>query len=74
MTARLLAGVSIALVIVSQLQLNNAQFGENARAAQDTANRIGHSLLFMHISDRLPRNQVEGVLGRLPAGAETLAV
>ncbi|WP_369359748.1 ABC transporter permease [Streptomyces sp. cg2] len=73
-TARLVAGVSVALVLVSQLQLKNAQFGENARAAQATANRIGHSLLLMHISDRLPRNQVDGVLSRLPAGVETLAV
>ncbi|MGW1374774.1 ABC transporter permease [Streptomyces sp. NPDC002446] len=73
-TARLVAGVSIALVLVSQIQLMSAQFGENAQAAQATANRIGHSVLLMKISDQLPRDQVDSVVGRLPAGVETFAI
>ncbi|WP_043265908.1 hypothetical protein [Streptomyces sp. CT34] len=73
-TARLVAGISIALVLVSQVQLKNAQFGTSAQAAQATANRVGHSVLLMSVSDRLPRNQVDSVLHQLPAGVETLAV
>ncbi|MFL4492212.1 ABC transporter permease [Streptomyces sp. VTCC 41912] len=73
-TARLLAGISIALVLVSQVQLKNAQFGTSAQAAQATAARVGHSVLLMSISDRLSRRQVDGVLRQLPEGVETLAV
>ncbi|MEV6563108.1 hypothetical protein [Streptomyces kronopolitis] len=73
-TARLVAGVGIALVLVSQVQLKNAQFGENARAAQATANRVGHSVLLMHIADQLPRSRVADVIERLPSGVETFAV
>ncbi|MET7796879.1 hypothetical protein [Streptomyces decoyicus] len=73
-TARLVAGVGIALVLVSQVQLKNAQFGENARAAEATANRVGHSVLLANVSDQLPPNRVGDVLSRLPAGVETFAV
>ncbi|MGY5131136.1 hypothetical protein ACWGJW_01720 [Streptomyces nigrescens] len=73
-TARLVAGVGIALVLVSQVQLKNAQFGENARAAEATANRVGHSVLLTNFSDQLPLKRVGEVLDRLPSGVETFAV
>ncbi|MFJ6750002.1 MULTISPECIES: hypothetical protein [unclassified Streptomyces] len=72
--ARLVAGVGIALVLVSQVQLKSAQFGENARAAQATANRIGGSVLLMKVSDQLPRGRVNAVLDRLPPKVETFGV
>ncbi|GFE15755.1 hypothetical protein Sgleb_38020 [Streptomyces glebosus] len=73
-TARLVAGVGIALVLVSQVQLKNAQFGENARAAEATANRVGHSVLLTNFSDQLPPERVGNVLSHLPAGVEPFAV
>ncbi|MFK0294449.1 ABC transporter permease [Streptomyces sp. NPDC090442] len=72
--ARLVAGVSIALVLVSQVQLKNAQFGENAKAAQATADRVGHSVLLVNVTGDVPRKRLKDVLGRLPAGAEMFAV
>ncbi|MFG2092864.1 ABC transporter permease [Streptomyces sp. NPDC048612] len=73
-TARVVAGVGIALVLVSQVQLKNAQFGANARAAEATARRVGHSILLVNLSDQLPLRRVGEVLGRLPAGVESFAV
>ncbi|MFE3181575.1 hypothetical protein ACFXKR_11920 [Streptomyces violascens] len=73
-TARLVAGVGIALILVSQVQLKNAQFGESAQAAQATANRVGDRVLLMKVSDQLPPNQVTSLIDHLPAGVETLAI
>ncbi|MFJ5676624.1 ABC transporter permease [Streptomyces sp. NPDC093097] len=72
--ARLVAGVSIALVLVSQVELKNAQFGENAKAAQATADRVGRSVLLVNVTGDVARNRLKDVLGHLPAGAETFAV
>ncbi|MEV0260290.1 hypothetical protein AB0I49_02950 [Streptomyces sp. NPDC050617] len=74
-TARLVAGVGIAMVVVSQLQLTSLQFGETARAAQATANRVGTTVLILDTRpDRLTRNQVSTVLDRLPPIAVTLSL
>ncbi|MFG3284721.1 hypothetical protein [Streptomyces sp. NPDC048111] len=73
-TARLVAGIGIALILVSQVQLKNAQFGENARAAQATADRVGDRVLLMKVTDQLTPNQVGSLLDRLPTGVETLAI
>ncbi|MER7989962.1 hypothetical protein ABTY53_30885 [Streptomyces noursei] len=72
--ARLVAGVSIALVLVSQVQLKNAQFGENAKAAQATADRVSRSVMLVNVTGDVPRNRLKDVLGRLPAGTEMFAV
>ncbi|MFF0630786.1 ABC transporter permease [Streptomyces sp. NPDC004296] len=72
--ARLVAGVSIALVLVSQVQLKNAQFGENAKAAQATADRVGHSVMLVNVTGDVPRDRLKDVLGHLPAGTEMFAV
>ncbi|MFD7169648.1 hypothetical protein [Streptomyces violascens] len=73
-TARLVAGVGIALVLVSQVQLKNAQFGENARAAQATADHVGDRVMLMKVNNELPSDQVAALLGRLPTGVQALAV
>ncbi|MFK0175360.1 hypothetical protein ACIQVR_05285 [Streptomyces xanthochromogenes] len=73
-TARLVAGVGIALVLVSQVQLKNVQFGENARAAQATADRVGESVMLMKVTDHLSPAQVASLLSRMPTGVEPLAV
>ncbi|MGW1866774.1 hypothetical protein ACWCPS_14570 [Streptomyces mauvecolor] len=73
-TARLVAGVGIALVLVSQVQLKNSQFGENARAAQATADRVGDRVMLLKVTDQLTTAQVTTLLGHLPTGVETLAI
>ncbi|GAA3169529.1 MULTISPECIES: hypothetical protein [Streptomyces] len=73
--SRLVAGVGIALVLVSQVQLKNSQFGESARAAQATVNRVGTSMLLMHIEPGGPtRRQLDPVLQRFPRGTEMIAL
>ncbi|GAO07433.1 hypothetical protein [Streptomyces lydicamycinicus] len=73
--ARLVAGVGIVLVVVSQVQLKNSQFGESARAAQAAVNRVGSSMLLMHVDTQsLARQQLNPVLQRLPQGTEMIAL
>ncbi|MCC3777845.1 hypothetical protein [Streptomyces sp. UNOB3_S3] len=74
-TARLVAGVGIAMVVVSQVQLTSLQFGETARAARATASRIGSSVLILELRmDRLTPQQASTVLGHLPPGTVTLSL
>ncbi|MEU2870782.1 hypothetical protein ABZ769_16505 [Streptomyces olivoreticuli] len=74
-TARLVAGVGIALVVVTQVQLDSVQFGASAVAARKTAARIGKSLVVVDIRpERMEKEQLDAVLNRLPAGTEVLAV
>ncbi|MFF3512774.1 hypothetical protein [Streptomyces sp. NPDC002573] len=74
-TARLVAGVGVALVLVSQVQLKNSQFGESAEAAQDTAHRIGHSVVLLQVDPaRLSRDQFADALRQLPKNTESLAL
>ncbi|GGZ24651.1 hypothetical protein GCM10010365_51230 [Streptomyces poonensis] len=74
-TARLVAGVCIALVLISQLQLKNTQYGATAQAAAATLRTVGTRVLVMDLKqDRLTREQLDSALGKLPAGTRTLAV
>ncbi|RLV08812.1 permease [Streptomyces griseocarneus] len=74
-TARLVAGVGIAMVLVSQVQLTSLQFGESARAARATADRIGTSALLLDIRpDRVSPQRMKAVIDHLPPGAVTLSV
>ncbi|MFF3765842.1 hypothetical protein ACFYYR_17380 [Streptomyces sp. NPDC001922] len=73
-TVRLAAGVAIALALVSHLHLEVTRVGENARAAQVTASRVGDRVLLLKLSGHLPRDRVNTVLRGLPAGVGTLAV
>ncbi|MFE9402288.1 hypothetical protein ACFYNY_10975 [Streptomyces sp. NPDC006530] len=73
--ARLVAGVGIALVLVSQMQLKNSQFGESALAAQASVKRVGNSMLLMDIDTRrVTPEQMNPVLRRLPRGTEMIAL
>ncbi|MEU8587344.1 hypothetical protein AB0C59_10125 [Streptomyces sp. NPDC048664] len=74
-TARLVAGVGIAMVLVSQVQLKTSQFGASAQAAQETARRIGHSVVLLQVDpSRLSPNQLAGALRRLPENTESFAL
>ncbi|MGW3197211.1 hypothetical protein ACWDBD_21985 [Streptomyces sp. NPDC001118] len=74
-TARLVAGVGIAMVLVSQVQLKNSQFGASAQAAQETAHRIGHSGVLLQVDPaRLSPEQFADALRQLPQNTETLAL
>ncbi|MGW4564732.1 hypothetical protein ACWEN3_20705 [Streptomyces sp. NPDC004561] len=74
-TARLVAGVGIAMVLVSQVQLKNSQFGASAQAAQATAHRIGHSVVLLQVDPaRLSSNQLAGTLRHLPKNTESFAL
>ncbi|MEU5428779.1 hypothetical protein AB0H73_24765 [Streptomyces olivoreticuli] len=74
-TARLVAGVGIAMVMIGQVQLAELQFGESARAARATAARVGTSVLILDIRpDRVSPQRMKSVLDRLPPGTVTLAV
>ncbi|MCC3768206.1 hypothetical protein [Streptomyces sp. UNOC14_S4] len=74
-TARLVAGVGIAMVLVGQVQLAELQFGESARAARATAARVGTSVLILDIRpDRVSPRRMKSVLDHLPPGTVTLAV
>ncbi|MFF4963100.1 hypothetical protein ACFY2Z_40160 [Streptomyces sp. NPDC001222] len=75
MTARLVAGVGIAMVLVSQVQLKNSQFSASAQAAQDTAHRIGRSVVLLQVDPtRLSPDQLAGTLRRLPENTEIFAL
>ncbi|MFF9480640.1 hypothetical protein [Streptomyces sp. NPDC014733] len=72
--SRLVAGVGIALVLVSQDRLKNSPHGESARAAHATVNRIGTSMLLMHLdTDGLTRHQWKTVVRRFPPGTAVIA-
>ncbi|MGW2698394.1 hypothetical protein [Streptomyces sp. NPDC001296] len=74
-TARLVAGVGIAMVLVSQVQLKNSQFSASAQAAQDTAHRIGRSVVLLQVDPtRLSPDQLAGTLRRLPENTEIFAL
>ncbi|WP_190127926.1 hypothetical protein [Streptomyces mashuensis] len=74
-TARLVAGVAVALVVVTQVQLNSLHFGSSAAAARRTAAQIGQSLLVMDFRpEKVDKGQMEDLLRRLPPGTEVLAV
>uniref|UniRef100_A0AAU2V437 Permease n=1 Tax=Streptomyces sp. NBC_00003 TaxID=2903608 RepID=A0AAU2V437_9ACTN len=73
-TARLVAGVGIALVLVSQVQLKTVQFDRSAHEARVVADRVGDGILLMKVSGRLSPAQVADLLGQLPTGVETLAL
>ncbi|MEU3500316.1 hypothetical protein ABZ726_05935 [Streptomyces hundungensis] len=72
-TARLVAGIGIALVVVSQVQLVTLQFGGAAKAARETAHRVGKSVMVLHTTENLPPQQLTNVWGRLPANTELLS-
>ncbi|MFJ7156060.1 hypothetical protein ACIQUQ_14075 [Streptomyces sp. NPDC101118] len=73
--ARLVAGMGIAMVLVSQMQLKHAQFGESAQAAQATAQRVGRTVLLLQADPgRLPPGRLEGFLRQLPSPVRTLAL
>ncbi|MEF3119243.1 hypothetical protein [Streptomyces chrestomyceticus] len=73
-TVRLVAGVSIALVLVGQVQIKNSMYGRYAREAQATVDRVGQSVLLVNLNGHVPRSQVNDVLGRLPSTVEVFAV
>jgi hypothetical protein len=74
-TARLVAGVGIAMVLVSQVQLKNSQFSSSAHAAQSTARRIGHSVVLLQADPtRLSPGQLADTLRQLPHNTEILAL
>jgi hypothetical protein len=74
-TARLVAGIGIAMLLVSQLQLKNTQYGATAQAAAETRQRIGSTILHMEIDrESVTSARLEAVLGQLPAGIATIAV
>ncbi|MEV5508537.1 hypothetical protein [Streptomyces orinoci] len=73
--ARLVAGVGIAMVAVSQVQLTSVQFSASAAAARQTAARIGKSVLVMELRpNRVEKTQLDDVLRRLPPETQTLAL
>ncbi|MFF3916515.1 hypothetical protein ACFYZB_24115 [Streptomyces sp. NPDC001852] len=74
-TARLVAGMGIAMVLVSQVQLKNSQFGASAQAAQGTAHRIGRSVVLLQVDPtRVSREQFADTLRHLPEHTESLAL
>ncbi|WP_274915190.1 FtsX-like permease family protein [Streptomyces sp. WZ-12] len=74
-TARLVAGVGIAMVLVSQVQLKQIQFGSSVLAAQETAHRVGQSLLLMQPKwDKASPREVGEVLHQLPADVQALSI
>ncbi|WP_171166346.1 hypothetical protein [Streptomyces sp. I05A-00742] len=74
-TARVVAGVAIALVVVSQIQLTSSQFGESAARAKATMREVGSGLLLMELRPtKVSRERFEAVLRDLPQGTETMTV
>ncbi|MGI5340126.1 hypothetical protein ACQEVS_23385 [Streptomyces sp. CA-181903] len=74
-TARVVAGVAIALVVVSQIQLTSSQFSESAAQGKATMRRVGAGLLLMELRpSKVSRERLEAVLQGLPQGTGTIAV
>ncbi|MFC4518238.1 hypothetical protein [Streptomyces ehimensis] len=74
-TARLVAGVGIAMVLVSQVQLKSEQFGETARAAHATAHRVGNSVMILSMrTDRLAPQRIASVINQLPPATLALSL
>ncbi|KNB50998.1 hypothetical protein AC230_17765 [Streptomyces caatingaensis] len=73
-TARVVAGVAMAMVVVSQIQLTSSQFGESAAQAKATMRKVGAGLLLMELRPaKVSRERLESVLRDLPVGIEALA-
>ncbi|WP_460068418.1 hypothetical protein [Streptomyces sp. YKOK-I1] len=74
-TARLVAGIGIAMVLVSQVQLKSVQYGSTAAAAATTQRLIGTSVLSLELeTGTLTRAEAEETLDALPSAAEPVAV
>ncbi|MGF0164362.1 ABC transporter permease [Streptomyces koyangensis] len=72
--ARMVAGVVIAIGLVSQIQLWSSRLNEPMLEARAVAARVGESMLV--VGDPLPKNPapVDGFLGALPPGVHGLGL
>ncbi|NEB38028.1 hypothetical protein [Streptomyces sp. SID14515] len=73
-TARLVAGITIAMVLVTQLQLKNVQYGSAAQAAAATQQVLRESVLLMEVGDgALDGGKLAATLDRLPSDIAVVA-
>ncbi|MBY6303284.1 hypothetical protein [Streptomyces clavuligerus] len=71
--ARLVSGVVVALGLLIQIVVWQAQFGSQARAAQAAVDRIGTAALVVRPGSEVTERQIDGFLAALPDGLDAIA-
>ncbi|MFG2719639.1 hypothetical protein ACGFW5_15270 [Streptomyces sp. NPDC048416] len=71
-TARLVAGIGIALVVVSQVQPASLQFGSTAYETQGFVREVGRQVMVVRTTEGLPPDRLLTALAHLPAPAALL--